>query len=561
MVIAAALTLALAVLTFSAYWLASRRASTSTKGTVLAVLPVANGPGDAAAESLAAGIAAVLVSNLSTAPGLTILSGPATAPYRDKRGDVQQIARELDADAVVDVSLQRGGDARAIIHAALTRPGAPAAEWAETIDGDVLTVERRLLESLARALEKHESFGRPLTADDWTRLLRMPTADHAAMADYSTAKVLLDHSEREGNLDRAVALFTSAATRDPSFALAYAGLAETHIARYRRRKDAAIAEAALAAAEAALRVDLAQAGVRRSLGAIKSLTGQPEQAIIEFRKALALQPNDDDTHRLLGQTLAAQGKIEEGIAEVQRAIDIRPDYWNNYFTLGYVLYGAGRYKEAVAAYRRTTELNPDYPGGYQMLGTAQHKLGDVEAAIGNYQHAVRLGPNASAYSNLGFFYFSAGRYAEAIDAYAEAVKREPAVPTYHRNLADAYRRNGNLAGARAEYERALQAANAALAINPRDALTIALAALCEARLGRAAAAERHAAEAGAQPAADRDVLGRQAQVLALVGQPARALAVLRKAVQAGYTVSDKDDEFEALRSQPEFLALIKTPGR
>lgn len=549
------------VLAFSVYRVAGGRPPAAPKRTVLAVLPVANTPGDASAESLAAGITAVLVSNLSMAPGLTLVSGAATAPYRDTRTDLRQIERDLDADAVLDVSLQRGGDTRATVHASLVRPGAAAPEWSDTIDGDLLTVERRLIEAVARALDHTGSFGRPLQAVDWQRLLRMPTVEPAAMADYSTARVLLDHSDREGNLDRAVALFTSAATRDPSFALALAGLAEAHIARYVLRKDPAVAQEAVSAAEAALRIDPTQAGVRTSLGAIKRLTGQMDQAVAEFRKALALQPNDDDTHRLLGQTLATQGKVDEAIAEVQRAIDIRPEYWKNYFTMGFVLYSAGRYTEAVAPYRRTTELNPGYAGGYQMLGTTQHKLGDVEAAIGNYEHAVRVGPSASAYSNLGFFYFSAGRYAEAVAVYAEAVKRAPAEPLARRNLADSYRRAGDAASARAEYERAVQAANAVLRINPRDAATISQLAICEARLGRASAAERHAAEAAAQPTANRDVFGRQAQVLALIGQPDRALAALRKAVSAGYLPASADDEFASLRANPGFLALLKAPGR
>jgi serine/threonine-protein kinase len=372
--------------------------------------------------------------------------------------------------------------------------------------------------------------------------------------------VLLDNADRAGAVDRAAELFTAAVERDRHFALAYAGLADAQAARYRATKDPSIAAAAVAAAEEALRLDPSQPAVRMSLGAIKRLTGQTDQAIAEFRKALALQPNSDDTRRLLGQALAAQGQVDDGVAEIRRAIEIRPDYWNNHFTLGYVLYNAGRYKDAVDAYRKTIELNPNYAGGYHMLGTAQYRLGDREAALGNFEHSVRLGPSAPAYANLGFFYFAAGRFKEAVTAYAEQVKRDPASPSAHRNLGDAHRRAGNAAGARAEYERAITAANAVLAVNPRDAATIALLALCEARLGRAAAAERHAAEASVQPSADRDVWGRQAQVLALIGQRDRALAALRKAVAAGYKVSDTDEEFDTLRGIPEFAALATAPA-
>src|SRR3954468_24361245 len=341
-------------------------------------------------------------------------------------------------------------------------------------------------------------------------------AHTAARSAYENGRLQLDHTEQPGNVDRAESSFISAVKQDPGFAVAHAGLADVYSARYRLQKDPALAAHAREEAEAAARLDPNQPEVHTALGAIKRLTGEREAAIVEFNKALSLQPPDSDAHRLLGQTLAEQGRVDEGIAEIKKAIQIRPDHWNNHFTLGFVLYSAARYEEAAAEYRRTTELTPNYAGAYQMLGTTLHKLGDVEGAIGNYEHAVRLGPSAPAYSNLAFFYFSSGRLTEAIAAYTEATRLDPATPSYHRNLADVYRRAGNDTAARLEYQRAIDTGNAAVGVNRRDGATIALVALAEARLGRLQQAERHAAEAAAISGGNRDVLGRQAQVLALI---------------------------------------------
>ncbi len=91
--------------------------------------------------------------------------------------------------------------------------------------------------------------------------------------------------------------------------------------------------------------------------------------------------------------------------------------------------------------------------------------------------------------------YESRRYAEALEAYKSAAEQEPNYPLTHRNIGDVYVKLGRDADARASYEKAIEIGERMLRINPRDASTISLIATCEAKLGRAAAAERHAAEA------------------------------------------------------------------
>ena len=108
--------------------------------------------------------------------------------------------------------------------------------------------------------------------------------------------------------------------------------------------------------------------------------------------------------------------------------------------LGAVSYSAGRLPAALEAYRRASEMQPNDPAPWSGLGLIYQLRGDLPEAIGNYEHAVRLGANATAYSNLGLVYYSAGRYAEAVEAWQRASPSTRTPMLYHRNIGDAYRR-------------------------------------------------------------------------------------------------------------------------
>jgi tetratricopeptide (TPR) repeat protein len=286
-------------------------------------------------------------------------------------------------------------------------------------------------------------------------------------------------------------------------------------------------------------------------------TGRYPEAIESLRRALAIQPDSDDSHRLLGRVLIASGDVDRGLAELQKAIDLRP-YWNNYYIHGYMLYSTGRYREAVDSLTKATELQPTFSDGFQMLGTTYHMMGDLQQAIGNYEHAARLGPNSGAYANLALAYYTAGHYEQARDAYLEAIKRDERKASLRRDLGDVYVRLGRNAEARAAYEKAIALSQDDVSVNPRNGGAVALIALCEAKLGRRDAAERHAAEAVVLAPSNRDVRVFTAKAYSALRDREAGLAALEAAIALGYEPkrAREDDELRALREEAGFEAAI-----
>ena len=145
----------------------------------MAVLPVDNPSGDLQADYLGAGIASVVVGNLGSISGLTVLSRSSTAPYETRRNDLEAMHREIGADYVLDLAMKSAAP-RAEVVVRLRKPGAAVPVWEQTIGGDSLTVERTLLDSLAQVLER-EALSRRLNAAEYARVHKVPTTSGQAL--------------------------------------------------------------------------------------------------------------------------------------------------------------------------------------------------------------------------------------------------------------------------------------------------------------------------------------------------------------------------------------------
>ena len=361
----------------------------------------------------------------------------------------------------------------------------------------------------------------------------------------------------KGNLDRSIELFKSAIAKDPRFARAHAALGEAYWRRFKDTGDATADVAARDSAAEAMRLDANDASVRYTLAKLYHDTGRLDSSIEELRSAIRLQPRNDEAHSLLGQYVAQRGEVDAGIAEVEKAISIRPNYWAHYFALGSALYAAGRFDKAVATFHRVTELQPDNAWGFQMLGTTYHAQGDVTNAVVNYRRAIDLG-NAKAHANLGLLYYDQNRFADAAHAYEEAVKLEPRSALKHQMLGDCYLHLQQGKRAELEYRQALALNEEALRRNPRDAVSLSMAALTEAKLGQFELALRHASAAVALAPTGGDVLYRQAVVCALAGRWEDGRSALAEAFSHGYSAShaEKDKDLDPFRGRPEFLKLV-----
>jgi tetratricopeptide (TPR) repeat protein/TolB-like protein/tRNA A-37 threonylcarbamoyl transferase component Bud32 len=546
---AAACVLALAALWF---WHSRPPASPPVPAPrpVIAVLPLDNVSKDTADEYLGVGVADSLITRLAAMPSVTVVSRSATLEQKGR--PTRAVARDLGATYLVNGGVQRS-DRTIHVTLNLVRPDDSVAwgrEYESSLD-DIFSLHRQAAEGLSEALKI------TLSEADRARLARAPTTDTEAFAVYSRARALVERPDVPGNVSRAIEAFQDAIRKDPKFALAHAGLGEAYWTQYQETKGEEAVTKARSEITEALRLDPDQPLTRFALARLYQGTGRPDEAIEELHRLLALQPGNDDAHRVLGDILLAKGRNEEALGELSKAVELRPDYWENHRILGRAYYQLGRYPDAVRALTRVTELQPDNSRGFQMLGAVYDKMGNDDQALVYYRRAIELNPDARAYSNLGTLYYRQGKFDEAAQAYSEAARLEPS-PAKHRNLGDLYSRLGQRTRAREQYERAVELSQSILGVNPKDAHTLGLLAVSEAKLGRHDAAARHADEAVALAPLDAEVLYRKAVVAALAGRTGPALAALREALDHGYSAADaaRDDDFGSLRDSQAFRRLV-----
>lgn len=193
---------------------------------------------------------------------------------------------------------------------------------------------------------------------------------------------------------RAIDYFNQAIAKDPNYALAYAGIADSYalLPGWSTESSAEDLPKAKAAADKALTLDnnLAEAHVSRGLlfaDADLNLKGAKE----EFERAIALNPNYANAHYFLGFTvLAPLGQFDQAIAELKRAVELDPFSVIINFNLGFCYYYARRYPEAVVQAGKAAELGPGFFGPHALLGLVHEGSGQREQAITEYQRAYDL---------------------------------------------------------------------------------------------------------------------------------------------------------------------------
>jgi serine/threonine-protein kinase len=357
----------------------------------------------------------------------------------------------------------------------------------------------------------------------------------------------------------AVARLESALRADPRFAKAHAAMARACLARYEETGDAAWADRGRDAAQEALRLEPRDVEVRRSLAMILASRGRLTEAIEELKQAIALKPGSDGTRRLFSEVLVEAGQLDAALEQARQAVALRSSYAPNHMAVGLVHFSAGRFVDAVAAYRRATEVQPDDAWAFQMLGTSLQMAGDLQGAIAPYKDAIRLAPDARAWANLGSVYYATGRLPDAMHAYGEAVRIEPASGTIRRSLGDTRARLGDAAGARADWKTSVDLSREALRVNPQDVRQLRNVAICLAKLGQKDAALKTARQALDAGPSSADAHYGAAVVHALTGDAAGALALLERALALGASASlaQDDDDLASLRARPEFRELLE----
>jgi eukaryotic-like serine/threonine-protein kinase len=386
------------------------------------------------------------------------------------------------------------------------------------------------------------------------------TTEPAAYDFYLQGRGYLQDYVKLENVENAIKVFNSALKKDPAFAAANAGLGEAYWRKYRLTHDNQWAKAAVENCQRGAERDGALAAAHICLGWVFSGTGRPDQALVEYRKGLDLEPTNDSAYAGLGYVYEQLDQLDAAEKTFKQAIAMRPNYWATYNWLGLFYMRHARYEEAAAMYSQVVSLAPDSFTGYYNLGGVRILQGKYTEAIPLLQRSLGIRKTADGLSNLGTAYFQLHRYADSAAAFEQATQLDPPNYVFWGNLGDAYYwAPGRRGEAAAAYGRGITLGEEQLHVNPRDAEILSSVAMYHAMRGeRKAALDNVDAALRIKPKSP-DLLFNAGIAYVQVGETQRALEVLEKAVAAGISPATLRDtpNFDGLRANPRFLKLIQ----
>jgi eukaryotic-like serine/threonine-protein kinase len=359
----------------------------------LAVLPLENLSGDPAQEYFADGMTEALISNLGQIRALSrVISRTSVMRYKGSRKSLQEIARELSVDAVIEGTVHRSGG-RVRVIARLIPAATDSPVWAGEYDRDLSDV-LKLQSEVARAVA--DEIRIQVTPEERARLAAARNINPQAHEAYLLGRYLSRTNEED--LRQAIGHFERAIQLEPDYAAAYAGLSHAWVSRgvfgVKNRKEVMPLARDSAVKAVALDSQLPEAHV--ALGFVKTHDWDWAGAEQELTRALELDRNSARAHQEYADLLMALERHDEATREIQRAEQLDPLSSNIQSRYGRVLYRARKYEEALPHLQRAIELDPN-PGNsmpYWILGELYGQMGRYDEAIASFKKFQSQGGRA-----------------------------------------------------------------------------------------------------------------------------------------------------------------------
>ncbi len=390
----------------------------------IAVLPLENLSADPAEEYFADGMTDALISNLAKIGGLNVISRTSVMPYKDTDKSLPEIAQELNVDAIVEGSVLRADD-RVRITAQLIEASTDRHLWADSYDrslNDVLALQSEVAQTIVQEIKLK------LTPQEQVRLSSARQVNPEAFEAYLKGRYFLDKHSEDG-LRKSIRYFEEAIEKDPTYASAYAGLAETYMTfgapGIETLPPEEIMPKARAAAMKALKLDDLLAEAHAVLGYVK-LTYDWDWigAEREFKRAIELNPSYALAHFYYSLFFTIMGRHEEAITATKRALELDPLSLSINVVLGNQFFHARQYDQAIEHHIKTLEMNPNNWHSHWSLGIAYAQKGMFKKAIAEYEKAVTFSErNTFVLSMFGYTYSFAGRKDDAMKILDEVMKQ------------------------------------------------------------------------------------------------------------------------------------------
>jgi serine/threonine protein kinase/Flp pilus assembly protein TadD len=378
----------------------------------IAVLPLVNAASDPNADYLSEGMTDGLINSLSQLPNLTVKSERSVSRYKGRDIDPQLVGRELGVRAVLVGKLVQHGDSLSI-NVELVDARDDNHIWGDQYTrklADIAGLQETISKDIAERV-------RPKLSGEQKAHLETPRTRNAEAYELYLRGRFHSNKRTEEGLKNSIEYFQQALQKDPNYALAYAGLAETYnmLGFYQFVPPREAGPKAKQAALKALELDTLLPEAHASLGLVKAgyewdWAGGEE----EFKEALRLNPSYDAVYRWYGNALDPLGRAEEAVAAAKRAEELDPTSLINSAAVGTELCRARRYDEAVDQLRKTEEMDANYFPTYRWLAMAYLGKSMPEQALQEAQKAAALSNNSTeAMADLAISYAASSKTKEA----------------------------------------------------------------------------------------------------------------------------------------------------
>jgi eukaryotic-like serine/threonine-protein kinase len=377
----------------------------------LAVLPFASANEDPDSEYLSDGITESIMNKLAGLSGLRVVPRSVVFRYKGTQMDPSAVAREVKARAVVSGRIIHRGETL-VIKAELVDAATESQLWGEQYNrtmSDIFLVQEEMAGEITRSLQVK------LSGDEHRELAKRFTENPAAYQAYLRGRHHWNKRTVDG-LRTALAHFQQAIDLDPSYALAYTGLADTYniLGYYNNQRPHDAYPKGRAAVLRALAIDPALAEAHASMGYVQVFYDLDwPGAERSFRRAIDLNPKYATAHHWYAWFLFAVERFDQALVELERAQELDPLSLIVNDHLGYALLLAGRTDEALAQLHKTRELDPTFPWTYWRLGNVLFEMKRYDEAIESFQTVAQLTEGGVGLGYVGHACAVAGRPAEA----------------------------------------------------------------------------------------------------------------------------------------------------
>jgi len=355
--------------------------------TSIAVLPFQNLSADPEQEYFSDGTTEALIAELSKIQALRVISRTSVMRFKKSDQSLPEIARQLNVDALVEGSVQRVQD-EVRVTAQLVRADPERHLWANTYTEsyrNILTLESDIAQTIAREIRV------TMTPGEKERLAASRPVNPAAHEAYLKGhfyiwKLTLPEVEKGIQyLEQAIAI-------DSTYAPAYVDLAEAYDVTVGERSSREVAEKVTTYARKALSIDPNIAEAYALLGEVKlSYDWDWKGAEADYRKALALNPNDAIARGYYGSYLNAMGRSDEGLQETIRAKELNPLDLTMSVLLANKYFYRREYDKSEALVREIQSTDSTYALCYTLLGRIRFAEGKFDESASLYREALALG--------------------------------------------------------------------------------------------------------------------------------------------------------------------------